>query len=265
MASLAEAYGARGVGPRRLRAGVGLFAVGALAVFAGVLMATTDLVAGSGLTVLEARELAGVVAGLGLPLSFLAVVAVLPASRPVRAAAVIGGAIAVLGVGLFTWAYPTRWVGTPGPNATHLVAAVYLLGALTVGLCLFWTVARFKARSDPGGTVRLEVTEAGTRVVSVSEDLRRRLGGVGFLGVSPDGDTPTQTARPGRTDGGATTDDAVVLGESEDGPGSLADPYCGNCARFRYVRVDGEIQPYCGAHEEFMDDMDPCDQWEPNT
>jgi len=247
---------------------VGLFLVGAALVFAGVLVASTDLATGVVGDVYDAREVAGVLAGLGLPAAFLGVVSVLPGSRRVRAAAVIGSAVAVLGVGLFTWAYPIKWVGGPGPNYTFAVAGVYTLGALTVGLCLFWTVVTFKARNDPGGTVRLEVTDAGTRVVSVSENLRSRLGGVGFLGAVPDGDTPTQTARGSaaqRTDGGATTDDGVVLDGEQERPGSLADPYCGNCTHFTYVRVDGEIEPYCGLDEELMADMDACDRWKPNT
>jgi cytochrome c biogenesis protein CcdA len=43
------------------------------------------------------------------------------------------------------------------------------------------------------------------------------------------------------------------------------DSYCGNCAHFEYVRSDGEITPYCGFHGDLMDDMDACDQWEPNS
>ncbi|MFB6171995.1 MAG: hypothetical protein ABEJ23_05630 [Haloarculaceae archaeon] len=259
MASLSEVYGARGVAPRQLWAGVGLFAVGVVLVAAGVLAATTDLLTDAGVHVFVARRVAGVLAGLGLPAAMLGVVAVLPASRRVRATAGLGTAVAVLGVALFAWAYPHRWIGGSGPNATPLVVAVYAFGALVACVCLFWTVATFKARSDPGGTVHIEVTDAGTRVVSASGDIRRRLGGVGFLGATPDGDTPTQTAtRGGQTvsDGGATAD---------AGDASLADPYCGNCAHFSYVRVDGEIEPYCGRHDERMADMDACEHWEPNT
>lgn len=258
MASLSEVYGARGVAPRQLWAGVGLFAVGVVLVTAGVLGATTDLLTDTGFHVFEARELSGLLAGLGLPAAMLGVVAVLPVSRRVRATAGLGTAVAVLGVALFTWAYPHRWIGGSGPNATPLVVSVYTFGALVACVCLFWTVATFKARSDPGGTVRIEVTDAGTRVVSASENLRRRLGGVGFLGATPSGDTPTQTANPSQavSDGGA-----AAMGSSN----TLADPYCGNCTHFSYVRVDGEIQPYCGLDEELMTDMDACDRWESNT
>jgi hypothetical protein len=41
----------------------------------------------------------------------------------------------------------------------------------------------------------------------------------------------------------------------------VGDRYCGNCAHFDYVRTDRGIQPYCGLHDELMDDMDACEEW----
>ncbi|MFB6160017.1 MAG: ribonuclease BN [Haloferacaceae archaeon] len=82
------------------------------------------------------------------------------------------------------------------------------------------------------------------------------------------------------TDGGATTNDVQEVGgsETENGAGPSAgtgvgvggtdgvpaDRYCGNCAHFEYVRTERGMQPYCGAHDEVMDDMDPCEAWQPN-
>lgn len=264
MASLAEVYEARGVGARRLRLGVGLFLLGATFTVGGVLAATTDLAIGAGLGVYEARELAGVLAGLGLPAAFLGVVAVLQTSRRLRAVAVTGAVVGAAGVAAFRWAYPIRWIGGGGPNLALPVAGLYFLGTVTTCLCVFWAVIVAKARNDPGGTVELAMTDAGVRVVSVSGGLRRRLGGVGLLGSTPDGETPTQTARGQWTDGGATTDDGIVL-EDRARTTTLADPYCGNCAEFSYVRVDGDIRPHCGLEDELMDDLDPCREWEPNT
>lgn len=267
MASLAEVYNARGVSRRRLGVGVGLFLLGAGATVGGVLAATTEVATSAGLGVFEARTLAGVLAGLGLPAVFLGIVAVLPTSLRVRALALVGSLVAVAGVGLFQWAYPTRWIGGSGANLTLPVLGVYFIGSVTTCLCVFWAVAVLKSRNDPGGTVELEMTQAGARVVSVSRGLRTQLGGVGLLGSTPDGSTPTQTAggrSTQRTDGGATTDDGLIL-EEHRRPGSLADPYCGNCAKFSYVRADGDIQPYCGHHRTVMDDMDPCPEWESNT
>ena len=45
-----------------------------------------------------------------------------------------------------------------------------------------------------------------------------------------------------------------------DGPG---DVYCGNCAEFDYVRTEDGMAPYCGLHDEIMEDMTACDQWTP--
>lgn len=264
MASLAEVYDARGVSGRRLRLGVGLFLLGAALTFGGVLAATTDLLTGAGFGTVEAWELAGVLAGVGLPVAFLGVVAVLPTSPRVRAVAIVGAVLSIAGVAAFRWAYPVRWIGGAGPNLTLPVLGLYFLGTITTCLCVFWAVAAAKARNDPGGTVELEMTDAGVRVVSASGGLRRQLGGIGLLGSTPDGETPTQTAGNQRTDGGATTDDGVVL-EEPTRRQSLADPYCGNCSQFSYVRVDGDIRPYCGLTEEIMPDLDPCQEWESNT
>lgn len=268
MASLADAYDARAVRGRRLAGGVGLFLVGAALLFAGIAVATTDLAMAWGLDVFEARELAGVLAGIGLPAIFLGMFAVLPTGRSVRAAAIVGTAVSILGVALFSWAYPNRWVGGPGPNLTLPVAAVYLVGALTAALCLFWAVATFRARNAPGGTVELEVTDAGARVVSVSRGLRDRIGGTGFLGGSTaSGGSPSFAGRAvgdgGATAGAEIIDERTPAEKRRDGPG--ADPYCGNCSQFQYVRVDGEITPYCGLDETLMEDMDPCEEWTPNT
>ena len=45
-----------------------------------------------------------------------------------------------------------------------------------------------------------------------------------------------------------------------DGPGDI---YCGNCAEFDYVRTEDGMAPYCGLHDEIMEDMTACDQWTP--
>lgn len=300
MASLSEVYegGAGGADLRRLYAGLALFAAGAVLTVVGIVVATAAGNSGAfGMSVFEARELAGVVAGLGLPATFLGAMAVLPrAGRRVRAAAVAGSVVAVAGVVLFTDVYPQAWFS----NAA-LVTVVYFVGALTTFWCLFVSVATFKARNDPGGTVNFQVRKQGrTRVVEVPSKLQG-LGGIGFLGSTPDGETPTQTAgstgtttdggsrsrSPGAataavgSDGGTQTrsitepgatgarggvregldDDARVLDDEQ----VVGDAYCGNCAAFRYARTDDGLQPYCGLHGEMMDDMEACPDWEPNA
>jgi hypothetical protein len=53
----------------------------------------------------------------------------------------------------------------------------------------------------------------------------------------------------------------------DDGPSpmELTDTYCGNCEHFEYVRTGQGMQPYCQYDGERMDDMEACDEWEPNN
>ncbi|MFO8116588.1 MAG: hypothetical protein R6U01_14725 [Halorubrum sp.] len=97
----------------------------------------------------------------------------------------------------------------------------------------------------------------------------------GSAGVSDGGETDTDIRSPlddaGPTGGpsgpGATSRDRSGVDASpggtaaaRDGPG---DTYCGNCAHFDYARTDQGMQPYCGHHDELMDDMDACEEWTP--
>ncbi|MFB6138166.1 MAG: hypothetical protein ABEJ42_07520 [Halobacteriaceae archaeon] len=311
MTSLAEAYDRRAgeVGRERLYLGTGLFLAGALMVVAAILAGATTLPMDAGLieSVYGARELAGALAGLGVPAVFLGIFVVLPASGATRAAAAIGAAVAVLGVVLFTEAYPYEWYATAGvpSSQTLLVATVYFFGVLTTFWCLFAAVATFKRRNDPGGMVTLTYTEGGvTRTVRVMADdaaeAKAALGGVGVFGGVDDPDRETATspgdlgnataptggavsdggaaAAGGSDAGGAETveggedhvsaqtpdDDGHVLGAETDDT-DLVDRYCGNCTHFDYVRSDEGIKRYCGFHEEVMDDMDACRQWESNS
>jgi hypothetical protein len=255
--------------------GVALFSIGVILTISGIIIGTSTAVTGSlALGVFEAREIAGISAGIGLPATFLGVVTVLPqAGHRVRFAAGVGAAIALLAVLVFRSVYPSQWYGM-SVDYTLPVTAIYFVGAITTLWALFSAVANFKIRNDPGGTVRLRITTQGkTKVVDVSnENLRSHLSGIGFFGSPPDGSVETQTANrssPSRvrpstasTDGGATTDDAVFLDTAEPEP--RGDIYCGNCSQFKYVRTSSGLQPYCGLHSETMDDMDPCQQWEKN-
>ena len=322
MTSLADVYEGH-VGEvqnvRRLYLGTGLFVAGAVLTVLGMLVATTGL---PGLLGIEgeftANRYAGVLAGLGVPAIFVGVSTVLPASTRIRAAAVIGSSVAVLGVALFWYAYPEHWNGF-GRNLTPYVVGVYFLGVITTLGCLFVGIANFKERNAPGGTVSLQYTteEGETRVVEVdrSEVQSGELGdvagagGVGMLGGTPDGNVETQTNKGASTsatgssasardtrgsvsgnsrrgggtpapdaggafgtspasDGGATSADISFPldegGADEQSRSELADQYCGNCAHFEYVRSSNGMQPYCGYHDAVMDDMEACDEWQPN-
>lgn len=66
---------------------------------------------------------------------------------------------------------------------------------------------------------------------------------------------------PAIDDGNAAADggvDAIGFGPS-------VDRYCGNCGHFRYVRTEKGLSPYCGYHDEVMDDMEPCLGWTSNA
>lgn len=306
MPSLSEVYEGkeRVVSLRRLTFGLGLFAAGSLLVAIGVVVATTGLVYGSDIAALTAkRQLGTILAGVGVPAVFLGIFAVLPSGRLTKAAAVVGAGIGIVGVALFTYAYPCRWSGSVcgagKPNLTLATVGLYSLGVLLTFWCLFVGVANFKTRNDPGGTARVNVTrKSETRYVPVEQSNRStRGGGIGFFGSTPDGNVKTQTAGPGAASDGGTASESISSPLDESGPQSAGatsqtatdrdsgagpsntnraggrsqaagpdwaagDVYCGNCAHFEYVRTDRGIQPYCGAHEELMDDMDPCQQWE---
>ena len=159
MASLTEVYeGANnGAGRRQLYAGVALFAVGAVLLVAGILVAATGVGSRFGLDLYDARGVAGILGGVGLPAVLLGTVTVIPRTATrLRAGAVVGAAVSLVGVVLFDRAYPGEWVVREGGTSMPIVvSAVYFIGALLATWCLFAAVANFKARNDPGGTVTL--------------------------------------------------------------------------------------------------------------
>lgn len=276
MTSLSDVYGGGVRTPasaRRRVAGTTLFVVGVAMVASAILVATTGLADWIDLGVYEARELAGILAGLGLPAAIMGVFVVLPAGPTTRSIASIGTGIAIVGVGLFRYAYPQQWISND-PTLALATTAVYTFGTLVIFWCLFVAIATFKTRNDPGGTARLRITDEGTiRLVSASPTVPR-VGSVGLFGSGPDGDVPTQTGSGGEiltpeptSDGGtATADDpaADVLVEAASERGQ-PDRYCGNCTQFEYVRVDGERAPYCGLDDSLMEDLDACEDWQANT
>jgi len=265
---------------RRVLAGLSLFAIGLGLVAVGVVLATTGIGATLGLGVYGARELAGILAGVGLPATFVGLFVMLPTSRLTRATIAIGASLTVFAVALFTHAYPMQWPGAPAANPALALTtlALYFVGAITTGWCLFVSIATFKTRKSPGGAAEMRITEEGTvRLVEQAGTNMPAVGGVGMFGTDPDGDVPTQTgnastestsARQAASDGGSTTigsaaDDGEII-ESMPVRGQ-PDRYCGNCEQFNYVRVDDELEPHCSHHSRYLDDMDACDAWESNS
>ena len=277
MTSLAEVYEGKGGGLRRLYLGTGLFAAGAVMTVVAIVVGTTAVLEPREMGVFASREIAGVLAGLGVPAVFVGIFTVLPASRRERIAAAIGAAVAVFGVVLFVQAYPERWIGATTDHVTLQVVAVYFLGALTTFWGLFTAVVNFKVRNDPGGTVTLRRIIQRARAESASGGSSpSKASGMGSVGIGGGIDrNPVET--PPASDGGATendirtpmpSDDAEMVpnaSEARGAAGSNPDRYCGNCADFDYVRTDDGFEPYCGFHDELMDDMDPCEHWDPNS
>ena len=296
MTSLTDVYRRR-VGAvasrRRVFVGAALFALGAGLTAAGVVLATTSVGSWLGLGTYGSREWAGILAGLGLPAVFVSVFAVLPTSRVTRAAAAVGASLCLFSIALFTYVYPAQWPGAPAadPLLALLTLSTYFAGAVTTGWCLFVAVATFKTRKAPGGAAEMRITEEGriklvrdpggyaTRGGSGGLGSIGGVGGVGLFGSDPDGNVPTQTGSEGRnderpetnrtvSDGGSAAvdpagDDGEILRDSPEQ--DRLDRYCGNCEHFHYVRVDEEtIEPYCGYHDRYMDDMDACADWSEN-
>lgn len=285
MTSLSEAYGTKGQeGLRRLYLGTGLFVLGAVMVVIAIIAAATNVFAANGMGTFGARKLAGILAGIGVPAVFIGIFTVLPASRNERAAAAIGASVAAFGVLLFAYAYPGQWYGAAENHLTLPVVAVYFLGVIITFWALFTAVVNFKVRNDPGGTVTLEniirANRGGRQPDAGSKPAGSALGGVGVVG-NVDRDTVMQesdegagsTASDGGTASTTQTDDAVVersgetqgTPEGSDRPTAEPDRYCGSCAYFDYARTDDGIQPYCGYDDRLMDDMEPCDHWQPNS
>jgi len=172
MEQLGEAYhrnSNHGRDPRRVLAGSALLVAGGLALVAAIL----TLAAGG--ATLAAKQQSGLLAGLGIPAMLGGVVVVLPASRRERLGVCAGAGLTLLGVFLFWHAYPGQWTGTANSLAFE-TAMVYFAGGAVALWYVFSTMATFRRRNSPAGTVTMElVRESGTREVEVSRDRYRRL------------------------------------------------------------------------------------------
>ncbi|APW98143.1 hypothetical protein CHINAEXTREME_10240 [Halobiforma lacisalsi AJ5] len=212
---------------RRLYAGTALVLLGAALAIVAVLVATTDLFAGLAIGVVDwgiadqfvVVQVAGVLAGLGVPAALVGVFIVLPAGPRVRAAAAISASLCLLGVSLFWYAYPENW-RYGSDQLTLEVSAIYLLGLFTAVWCLFTAVVNFKTRNDPGGMLEMNVTRKNKTVLEVedSDDSTGGLGGIGFLGSTPDGDVETQTNTDAESGDAGSVGAASGAGTSSGGP-----------------------------------------------
>lgn len=302
MPSLGETYERRaGVASRRqVVLGTGLFASGAVLLVGAIVAGATGFLVENGFTIWESREIAGVLAGLGLPAVFVGIAIVLPATKLHRAASVMGAGLAVLGVMLFRHAYPELWYSAPGvpSNLVLGMTLVYFAGVIVTFWSLFTAIATFKTRNDPGGTVSLTVSKGSAAAKAVEavqtefQNASQALGGLGGIGtfggvetgtedlgptptttsvsdggsttgaeiVEPEPDGPTHPQGPGGNGGG--TSDAEFVGEDEP---VEPDRYCGNCTHFDYEQDGTGMHPYCDLYDERMEDMEACQWWERNN
>ena len=278
MASIGEVYGAHSRGmvePGQRRAGFAMFLGGIAMGAVGLVVATTGIGDALGLGTYDARLFAGIFGGIGTPLALLGILLLFPVNRRAWGAAAIGSGIALLGVTLFWYAYPVDWAGY-GRDFTGIVSAVYLFGLVTISWALFTTVATFKRRNDPGGTVNLQVTpETGVpRLFRVAREGLRTSTLAGGSWFGSDGGSTQQITHS--TDGGSEPSAPMSVGVTDGGDGEIVsdqpstpdpvDRYCGNCTHFTYGHDEhGKLSPYCQYDDEAMDDMEPCDAWQSNT
>ena len=124
------------VGPpaaeRTIYGGFGLFFGGiALALIGIVLFLASATVPPDDLFRYTLRELAGVAGAVGLPALLLGVTVLLPVDRKALYAAAGGTAVCLVGVGLFSAAYPYAW-NVVGSDRSGQVVAVYAVGIVVV-------------------------------------------------------------------------------------------------------------------------------------
>lgn len=212
----------------------------------------------------QSRQMAGMLGGIATPILISGVFLLLPASDAEQQLAATGVCLALVGVLLFGYYYPDSWNGD-GLDMTFPIVAIYFVGAFTSFAAMFFAVSTVTIRS-PSGVIMKTVKESTPNSLLESDTPTRsppkqetpppattQDSGVGFIGdpkTIEDNDSQHM-------------DDAVLLDNDSDTPPRMIDEYCGNCKHFSYRRSGGERRPYCGLHDEMMDDLEACDDWTP--
>ncbi|QLG60557.1 DUF7139 domain-containing protein [Halorarum salinum] len=110
------------------------------------------------------------------------------------------------------------------------------------------------SRESSGGDSPASDGGASTQDI---QPLRDRPGGASTASASsPAAGSPSDQS----TQSAPSTGDTDAAG---DRPKNAGDAYCGSCTHFQYVRTENGMQPYCGLHDDLMDDMDACEEWNP--
>lgn len=153
--------------PRRLVAGAVACLVGSFAIAVAVLLVATPLGAVVFGSATQARLIAGVGGGCGLPAVLVGLVAVLPTDRAERIGVAVGGGICLVGVALFWTSYPGGW--GPGGAMAFPTLVTYFVGGTGAFVSVLWALATYRVRNRPGSAIHLEIQRPGTtRSMSVS-------------------------------------------------------------------------------------------------
>jgi len=160
--------------------GIAAFVIGAVGQLTGAGGPSADFIY---------REAAIGVGMLALPATLSSVVVLLPVSKRAVYGAVAGSTVALVGLGLFIWAYPYNWAVGSGPTYSIQVLFVYGVGlavllAATGGALVAYHIDRAKPRpgdfsadeSDDSDDITDEQIESD--IESAMEDVDLTWGGV---------------------------------------------------------------------------------------
>ncbi len=118
--------------------------VGFVMLVIGIIAASTEWFAITfDMSVYEAWRVAGIFAGIGLPLMIVGLFTILPATNTQRLGAGIGLMLVIAGVILFAMNFPNQWYGDE-TDRTFLVVSTYFTGAVLTLFYLFLSVANFQ-------------------------------------------------------------------------------------------------------------------------
>lgn len=234
-----------------------------------VLAATTNTLAVFALNTWQSWEVAGAAGGIALPTVIAGIFILLPSNHAERRLAIIGSTIALLGVFLYVLYFPNQWHNDP-TDYTFRVTATYFLGAFAAISAVFFSVSNIdiqtktevvfhQLKSEARNVINQDPPEHNSKprrdTTPQSEPGKPEQAansGVGFIG------NPEQQPEESR-------DAEIIDGDTPETPEEAVDRYCGNCEHFQYKHVGDSLQPYCGFHNEAMDDLDACTDWSGTT
>ncbi len=163
-------------------AGFGLFFAGLGLCLAGILTFLYSATLPDGaMSTYSVREIAAVMAAVGLPVLLTSVVVLLPVDRRTIAVAGVGTLVTIVATALFVWAYPTDWNVTTPPDYSALGVSIYAVGFVLVvagtGAAL---VAQYIERAAPVDEAADDTTDESVSDENVRADIDQALEGAEF-------------------------------------------------------------------------------------